>query len=662
MLSLLAASGAATTQLPPSIIRATKEKSPNLAAHYSSEVLSGEQFESYDHQDQLTIQGLTSAGATARGRYFQIRGIGERSAYEAMPNESVAIILDNIDYSGVGGVLDLTGLESLEIYKGPQNTLIGPSSLAGMIVGTSKSASANELTLTTEVKNYDGLGVSIEKGNLYNSGKSYLTLSYKKEDGYFENDYLKREDTNHLEELALKAKFDFKPFAVTMHYFDFDNGYDVFNLDNSKTTISDKPGQDTQKTFGLSLTHTHNWESATLQSIVSAHLTKTLYSYDEDWGNNQHWQALPGWNDVYNYNIEFTHDITSMSFEERFSFGDGNLFHRSGLYAKIFSDDSRELGFENEGVRKDLQANFKRQRYSLYHETEYSFSKDRYLFAGARLEQVESDYKDNRSNHYRPQELLWGARIGTRFLLGSDHNFIATLARGYKAGGVNIGANITPDRREYSEENLYQISVQFTGESKKVRYSTELFYALRKDIQVETSYQDNPSDPSSFTFYTDNGTSGKSFGGEGKLYWENFVFWSSEIRATLLQSRYGNYHYGTRNLKGRAFAYAPEYSWGVSNTFYLSKKLSLLINHDYQASYYFGNSHEEKAPSRLLTSASLTYRSHNWKAILWGRNIFNDREETRGFYFGNRPPSFSSERFVHVGAPATYGFKLQKTF
>ncbi len=662
MLSLLAAAGAATIQLPPSLVTAQKERSENFASHYSSEVLRSADFEAYDHQDQLPIQGLTSAGGTSRSRYFQIRGIGERSSYEAMPNESVAVILDNVDYSGVGGVLDLTGMESIEVYKGPQNTLIGPSSLAGMIVGTSKSARADSLTLSTQAKTFDGLGVAIEKGNIYEFGNSYISASYKKEDGHFKNSYLKREDTNHIDELALKGKLNIEPFTLALHYFDFDNGYDVFNLSNSKTTISDKPGEDTQKTVGLSLSHAHHWDSGTLESIVSAHQTKTLYSYDEDWGNNDFWRALPGWNDVYDYNIEFTHEIENISLDERLSIAHGNFFHRSGLYLSLFKDDSRELGFKNEGVRKDLRAQFDRKRYSLYHESEFSYSNNLILFAGARLEQVNSDYKDNRSNHYTPEELLWGARLGARLHLNKNHHFVATLARGYKPGGINVGSNITSDRREFSEENLYQLSLKFYGDIKKFRYSTELFYALREDVQVKTSYQDDPSDPSSYTFYTDNGTSGKSFGGEAQVTWENLPFWQSEIHTSLLQTEYGNYRYGARNLKGRAFAYAPELSWRVGNTFLLSKTVSFLIEHDYQASYFFGNSHDERAPARLLTNASLTYRSAGWQAVLWGRNIFNDRAETRGFYFGNRPPNFSDERFVQVGAPATYGIKLQKTF
>ncbi len=662
MLFLLAAASAAATELPPTIVTAPDERATQFTNYYNSEVKKSDELEVNDHLDQLHFQGLTHSGATARARYFQIRGIGERSSYEAMPNESVSVLLDHVDYTGVGGVLDLVGMKSVELYKGPQNTLIGPSSLAGMIVGTTKSGEENKLTIGSELKTYRGVALSAEAENRYQRGQSFLSLSYKQEDGYFHNEYLNRKDTNHIDELALKAKLDFKPFSLSMHYFDFQNGYDIFNFENSKKTISDKPGQDAQKTFGASLVHTKNFGRTTFESIIGGHLTKTGYSYDEDWGNNTYWQQLPGWNDVYNYNIEFNHDIKTLSLEERVSYEQGSLFHRSGLYAKFFSDDSRELGFKNDGVRKDVQGDFSRERYSLYHETEYSHSSTLHFFMGGRIEQVNSRYRDNKQNSFSPKEFLWGARLGAQLALHPLHNLTVNLARGYKPGGVNIGSAITADRREFHEENLYQLDVKISGKFDYFSYSTEFFYTLREDIQVETSYQDNPSDPSSFTFYTDNGVRGRSYGNESSVSWNNFSFWSTQARFSVLQSEYGSYRHGSRSLKGRSFSYAPEYTWSLKNTWRLVKGLEFNLEHDFQKSFYFGNSHDEQSPSRLITSANLTYSHQTWKAIIWGRNIFNEREESRGFYFGNRPPSFSNEKFVQVGSPAIYGLKVLKTF
>ena len=53
------------------------------------------------HFEQLSflIPNLNFAASDSRPRYFQIRGIGERSGYEGTPNSSVGFIIDDIDFS-----------------------------------------------------------------------------------------------------------------------------------------------------------------------------------------------------------------------------------------------------------------------------------------------------------------------------------------------------------------------------------------------------------------------------------------------------------------------------------------------------------------------------------------------------------------------------------
>ena len=72
----------------------------------------------FDHfQDAInSIPNLNFAGGTSRPRYFQIRGIGERSQFfgEGSPNHSVSYELDGIDLSGIGmigGTIDVKNIE-----------------------------------------------------------------------------------------------------------------------------------------------------------------------------------------------------------------------------------------------------------------------------------------------------------------------------------------------------------------------------------------------------------------------------------------------------------------------------------------------------------------------------------------------------------------------
>lgn len=651
------------TPVPPApiVVEAQKEESRTFSSHYSFEKIDPKALYQNNHLDDLNILGLTRAGGTSRSRYFQIRGIGERSAYEGMPNSSVSVVIDEIDYTGYAGILSLNGLESLEVHKGPQNTLIGPSALAGMIRATTKKAEDNSALLQGERSSFNGLNFYSEKSLKNENSSAFMAAQYQKNDGYFNNSFLKKQDTNDIDELSLRLRLDGGPWRLSLHHFNFDNGYDVFNLENGKTTRSDKPGKDTQRTTGSSLRHRSRGRNFQLDSIISAHFTDTEYSYDEDWGNNPFWNALPSYNANYDYNIRFTHEVVSATLEERLTLEQGRFSHRSGLFIKSFSDKQREHAFKNEQQRKDLQSHLKRRTYSLYHESEYALKDKLTIFVGARLEHVNSSYQDNQQISFRPNDTMWGGRIGLK-KRGPFYESSLSLSRGFKAGGVNIGSQITSDRRNFEDESQIVLSWKNRLIFDRLEVKTDLFYALREDIQVKTSYQDNPTDPSSFTFYTDNGTSGKSLGLELNSLLSVTEWWKTTLSASALHTRYGSYIYGSRNLKGRNFPYAPEYFLDLKNTFQITSSLDFSAQHIYRDNFYFGNSHDEQAPKSLVTNLALNYQLRNWTFNLWGRNIFNERTETRGFFFGNRPPNFNNERFVQVGAPATYGLKVSYSF
>ena len=90
-----------------------------------------------DHFQSLTeqIPNLNWAGGTSRPRYFQIRGIGERSHYfgEGPPNFSVGFVMDDMDLSGLGMVGLLYDMDQIEVFKGPQSSIYGPNAMAGLI-------------------------------------------------------------------------------------------------------------------------------------------------------------------------------------------------------------------------------------------------------------------------------------------------------------------------------------------------------------------------------------------------------------------------------------------------------------------------------------------------------------------------------------------------
>jgi outer membrane receptor protein involved in Fe transport len=126
-----------------------------------------------------------SSGAS-RGRYFQIRGIGERSQFVDPVNPSVGLMIDGIDMTGLGGAATLFDVEQVEVLRGPQGTRFGANALAGMINIKSKDATKDsEGYVAAKVGNYSTHNESAAiSGSITDNVQARLAINSFQSDGY----------------------------------------------------------------------------------------------------------------------------------------------------------------------------------------------------------------------------------------------------------------------------------------------------------------------------------------------------------------------------------------------------------------------------------------------------------------------------------------------
>ena len=85
-----------------------------------------------------------------------------------------------------------------------------------------------------------------------------VAVQQYRSDGFRHDAFLGRDDTYNRDELTARGKLRWRPAPgwqadLTGMFVDLDNGYDAWAIDNSFTTQSDQPGQDTQRTSAGSL-------------------------------------------------------------------------------------------------------------------------------------------------------------------------------------------------------------------------------------------------------------------------------------------------------------------------------------------------------------------------------------------------------------------------
>jgi iron complex outermembrane receptor protein len=659
-------------------VTASLREATELATDASVTVLSQDTLEQAGQQHlESVIQmvpNLNWAGGTSRPRYYQIRGIGERSQYEGAPNPSVGFLVDDIDLSGMGGIATLFDTRQVEILRGPQGTAYGANALAGLIsVRTVDPGDAFEFNGQATAGTDAARGAGLALGGPIARGLSYRLVAQKySQDGFRDNLYLGASDTNRRDELTTRAKLHWKisdnlRAKFTGILVDLDNGYDAWAIDNSLNTLSDQPGKDAQRT--LALAARVEWDvsaGASLLSISSVADSDVLFSFDGDWGNPDSWGAYG----PYDFFSSTQRDRRSASQEFRLSSRPGSeIFNSSsawvvGLYLLDTDETNDILDTYNGDLYRSLISDYQATNLAVFGQLDSQLSARWSLAFGLRLEQRQSRYDDSQGVSFRPTDRMPGGHLTLAYELDSEARAYATLARGYKAGGFNINPSIPPDRRVFDPEYLwnFELGYKAVSSSRGLAGSIALFYMNRDDAQVSTSFQDDPSDPLSFTFYNDNAARGVNYGLEGELQWEIVRGLSLNFGLGLLHSEFRDYLAGGRVMDGREQAHAPSWNYSAGLAYRAQKGFFARVDLAGKDSFYFSDSHDQQSRSYNLLNANLGYEGDNWSAYLWGRNLTDKVYQVRGFYFANEPPDWQDKLYTRQGDPRQVGVTVSYRF
>jgi outer membrane receptor protein involved in Fe transport len=624
------------------------------------------------HLEELLplVPSLSWAGASSRPRYFLLRGIGELEQYQGAPNPSIGFLLDEIDLSGIGMTASLFDLEQVEVLRGPQGTRYGANALGGLIkLKTRDPAPVPSLEAEAGAGD-DGLwNAGIAAGGALAAGGdgAWRAVFHRAaSDGFRRNAFLGRDDTNGRDETTARLRLRFSDdgfwrAGLGLVHADFDNGYDAFAIDNSLRTLSDRPGRDAQRTDGawLDLAWTRP-QGHELRSITAWADSDIEASFDGDWGNDADWGAA-GPYDFFSRTLRARRTITQ---DLRLSSpDDGDWSWIAGAWllrleeSNRLRDDGRYL---DDAFVRTLDSRYDATSVAAYGQVEWRAGPATTLAAGLRLEQREADYADTDGIAFDPRDRMWGGELSLTHRLDEARTVWATLARGFRAGGFNIGTAVPADRQEFDPEYLWSLEAGWRGHDEAGRAADlSLFYVRREHQQVATSFQLDPQDPLTFLFLTDNAARGEAWGAEAAASIRPLP--PLELAATLswMRSRYLDYRFGERNLDGRAFAHAPEWKLAVAATWRHPTGWMARLDLAGESGFHFDTSHDQRADSQLRVGLRAGYESGRWSVHAWARNLLDERYPVRGFYFGNEPPDFPNRLYLRWGDPRQVGLTLR---
>jgi iron complex outermembrane recepter protein len=599
-----------------------------------------------------------SSGAS-RGQYYQIRGIGERSQFNAPLNPSVGLVIDGIDFSRTGGAATLFDIDSIEVLRGPQGTKFGTNALAGTINMRSKEPTKDfEMHAETGFAEYNTRNFGIAAGGTIVEDQllGRASLYSHKSDGYMDNDFLGRDNTQNQDELTFRSKFKLfasedLTFDFTYMHLDIDNGYDAFTLDNSRNSQANNPGEDKQRTNAVGVKA--NWQASDaviIQSEATYLNSDIVYSYDADWIADNFAERFDRERDNYSFELRALSDKAGRIFGDTTDWTIG-LFH--------LNQDEQFL-YTSDFIAAPLGGDYDTKNTAIYGQLDTHFTDRLTLVTGLRIERFKADYGDNAGINVDTNDTMIGGKIGLNFQANKDQLLYTSLSRGYKSGGVNNDGNLAPNQREFDTE--YNISLEAGVKSNwmndRLKTTLAFFFTDRRDAQIKNSV---PNGPGTFLDFTGNASNATHKGAEASLDW----FVTDKVRLLgslgLLDAEFDNHSLQGVSFNGRQVAHAPDYTYSLGAEFYPTAAWTIRANVEGKDKFYFSDSHNQQSTRYDIVNASADYRHNkNWKVSIWARNLFDKDYTTRGFFFANNPANgYSiSEKYTQFAEPRVAGMTV----
>jgi iron complex outermembrane recepter protein len=678
------------------VVTATLRSTPLLETPASVSVLSSADLQIAGRQHFEDVLGLVPnlnwAGDTSRPRYFQIRGIGELQQYQGAPNPSVAFLIDDIDFSGLGSAATLFDVDQIEVLHGPQGTLYGANALAGLIyVKSAEPSNTFGGRAELDVGNYGEQSYGAVLTGPVSALDSSFRLAVQRytSDGFYTNAYLNRNDTDSRDELTLRGRWRYQPsdewqVDLTLLRAQIDNGYDAFAIDNSRITQSDHPGVDRQYSTGLSARSTYTGFAPETLTVIATYADTTVnYGFDGDWGNPKLW--APYTYDYTEYQVRYR---TTTSLEARLgdtppsdsAHGFSWLF---GVYAFQLQESLTDTSAgtyvdpfdstQNADSLTVISSEYRSRNGALYGQLDGDLGLDARWSLGLRGERHTSDYSDittnldapTTMNQFQPAENLWGGHASIDYRIADGQYAYALISRGYKAGGFNLSPGLPADQLLFGPEwDLnFEIGHKAQLDAGRLQIETSLFYMQRHNEQLLTGEQLDPNNPNTFIFYTGNAPSGYNYGLESTFSWAATPVLNVGGSLGLLQTQYHGFVQNGVTLPDRALPHAPPWDAALNATWRDPRGPYARLDLTGMGSFFYDlPPNWTRSNAYGLVNAKVGWDTKRWDAYLWGRNLLDKNYTVRGFYFGDEPPDFPNKLYTQLGEPRNWGVHFTYRF
>jgi len=629
-----------------------------------------EDFELTDVSDliSLTPNLYLQEYGTGMSYFGAIRGVYPAS----ITNQTIGIYVDDVPYSGLD--INLYDIERIEVLRGPQGTLYGRNSEAGIInILTKKPSSEWEGSIRLDGESFNGYGVTgAVSGPILDHRLGFkVALKYFETDGYFENLYDNSDEAASKETLDGRITLTATPsdkldltFTADFQDYDSPENANFAPLDASdmrKKVNVDYAGEASKDAGGASFRGEYQFENIKLVSITAVHNEDRFYSNDIDFTPT----------DLMTYDWDQGTNTYSQEFRLVSNRPESPLQWLMGLF--LFRNEEENtykfrMNFMNMGMGvpgETLTQNGDNDTLgtALFGEATYNFANGLDLTLGLRYDREQLDFEYSQQLSGPTLEMMgysdlsmsndetfdsWLPKVALSYHLSEEIMPYFSISRGFRSGGFNAVTEVgTPYDPEYSWN--YELGVKTSWLNNKLRLNACLFYIDREDMLVDILTNDGT------TSYIDNAAKASSKGVEVDLMAMPVRGLSLVAGAAYTDAQFEDYTNGSDIFDGNKVTNSPEYTLNLGATYRFSDGFFINVNYNHFGRIYFDRANTVSQSDYGLFGAKIGYETEYFDVYLYGKNIFDQEYATRAF-------DVSDVWYGRAGAPQILGIVLQMRF
>ncbi len=557
----------------------------------------------------------------------------------------------------------LLDVERVEVLRGPQGTLYGCNTEAGVVnIITKRPTEQWSGDLGLSYANYNTYGVDFAVGGAVAPEKLFLRAAgrYGKSDGFFTNladgsdDVDKHEDFDGRLSLNWRATKELN-LTLTGDFQHYDSNYAEFALldqvmDGSHDVDVDYPGDAKKRAAGTALNVEWQIGQVRMVSITSFR--------DDDYSSSQDIDFTPY--DI--MRLDLSRDYQSTNQELRFVSDDPKAKFKwvAGVYAYVednnldYTTQMRPMSGSTAHLRQKGDTHTRGT--ALFGQATYTLLGILDLTAGLRYDNQNKDFDyswsggawgvPDESGSTDNDFSAWLPKFAVALRLDERFTPYVSVSRGYKSGGFNLKSSAG---KSYDSEFAwnYEVGVKSLWFEDRLSINLAAFYIDWSELQVE-----QPDYPD---FTVVNAASATCRGAE------------LEISALLLpglrvggsvgfvDATFDDFVFGSENYAGNNVPTVPECTYRLAldyrfgGHYMLSAEYLGVGNINWDAA----NSHSQSGYE--VVNAKAGYETGRLGLYLWAKNLFDESYATRAF-------EMSGQWYGRAADPLCFGVTAKISF